>query len=116
MLTRFAYSSSYYAAGNRVRHTAFMPPKDDLKTSVFRLGAVDHAGTLQHALEHCRPGQMPKGYAQVLSADVQAVQGLDLEDEEPPPCHVNIVGWPADIEEQKSLAIVIAANAAFVPA
>lgn len=113
MLTRFAYDSSYYS-GNRARPKAFLPPKDK-KTSVFRLGDFDHAMKLQHALDHARP-VAPKGYAQVLAHRVLAIDGMGLEDETPPPLHVNITGWPDDLEHQKNIAQEIAAEASFIPA
>lgn len=113
MLTRFAYNSSYVKAG-KVRHIAFMPWKGDGTTSVFKLGAANHAAKLQHAVLHGRP-EPAIGYVEVLSANVTEV-GLSIVENVPPPCHHYIGNWAHDIDALKNQAQLVAASAHFTPA
>lgn len=116
MISRFAVEDSYFRrSDNSVKWKAFMPDKEGL-TSVFRLGALEHAAKIQHGDEHVGKarGKSVLGYAQVPADDILK-HGLTIDVDEPPPLHHNIGTWPENLEEQKSLAIAIAEDAIFIP-
>ncbi|MHB1122529.1 MAG: hypothetical protein ACYC0T_07375 [Ramlibacter sp.] len=115
-ISRFAFEKSYFRpSDNGVKLKAYLPNAG--ATSVFRFGAMGHAGRIAHGNEHVGAvrGKPVLGYAEVATQVVQSC-GLALGVDEPPPLHWNILQWPEDEDAQKALALELALEATFVPA
>lgn len=82
---------------------AFMPR--DGETSVFRTAGLELSEILDIGVQEVAAprGRTLYGLGQLDSRDVRETR-LDIQANEPPPRHANIVGWPGDPAEQLSLA------------
>jgi hypothetical protein len=113
-LARYITSKSWYSrVKNRVKPRAFMPPIDR-KLSVFRTDNLSEPEIWKIGLKNViekivRPTNLHG------RADIQALSiiesNLQIEPDNTPPRHANIVGWPELKEEQKSIAQELAAKA-----
>jgi hypothetical protein len=113
-IARYITSSRWYSREkNIVKPLTFMPPPD-LKLSVFRIDNLSE------------PEIWKIGFEKVISkmiqpknlhgrADIQALNilenNLQIEPDNTPPRHADIIGWPELKEEQKSIAQELAAKA-----
>jgi len=93
-------------SSNGVRSTAFMPRRGT--TSVFRVTGMDDVRVREigNAVLTVKP---PKARAELLAERVYA-SGLDLDPDNTPEFHANIIGWPPDTDKdkQKLLALELA--------
>jgi hypothetical protein len=116
-IARYLTSKRWYSREkNVVKPQAFMPPPD-LRLSVFRI---------DNLLE---PEIWKIGFKKVIGnmnqprnlhgrADIQALNilqiNLQINPDNTPPRHANIVGWPELKEERKSIAQELAAKASLM--
>lgn len=110
LLSRFLFSSSDYAIGERrVKPRAFLPPKDG-KTSCFRVDGLTqaHIERLGKDKVAAARGKPLRGWA-TLKASIIASQGLSFDPDDTPPRHVNLASWPVDKDEQLEIAQELAA-------
>ena len=117
LLARFIVSSKWIRKQDNYVNSAAFIPNPDRELSVTR-----HSDILEEKLWN-----IGKQVAQIRKrnlygrADVQAInvtnQNLKVEPDPIPsnPAHANIKNWPVEKEEQKILALEIAAAAQFVP-
>jgi len=115
-IARFLTSSSHYNAGG-VKDRAFIPNPKDGKTSVRRQSAEPVEMLKDSATSFIGETRKVHGAGLLTAEDIRNVQ-LDLESEEPPPFHANIINWPwvgNDQEllkaERKKIAKVLASKA-----
>ncbi len=113
-LARFLTSSSQFNT-TMVKPSAFLPPGDG-KTSISRHGAEPRTA-LWLLAEHAVGIRTLHGAAIVKARHVRTVP-LEVEPDEPPPRHANIVGWhSSEIDpdlaraERKEQALRIAQHA-----
>ena len=100
---------------NTVKYQAFMPPPN-LKLSVFRTSNLSNSQIWeigrQIASSQCPPRNL---YGR---ADLQALEvlkcGLQIDPDDNPPRHANIIGWPQEKSEQKLKAMKLAEAAKLV--
>ena len=107
LLARYLTSSSHYSKEKGFpRPGAFLPtPKGE--TSVFQIDGLDEEAIWGIAEQYVAP-ELPQnrrvhGRADVPTASVESL-GLRVAPDNTPPRHANIVGWPAEKDEQLSLA------------
>lgn len=111
-LARFIFSNTQFSLDpRRVKPGAFLPTRDPLETSVFRTVGLD-AGEVQR-----RGGMVGglsdrnlKAWGDVLAGVVFHV-GLGIRPDNDPERHAAIIGWPAQKDEQLSMAQQLAAAA-----
>lgn len=118
-LARFLTQSSHFNA-MMVKPSAFLPNPKNGETSVFRQGSEPRASLWQVAREQLASERSLHGVAIFKARHVREAQ-LDVIAKEPPPCHANIIGWPAlqsdpemEKAKRKELAIQIAQQAELV--
>jgi len=90
-----------------------MPPPD-LKLSVFRIDGISESEIWEIGLKEVIES-MSEPRSMHGRADIEAVNilknNLQIDPDNTPPRHANIIGWPELKEEQKSIAQEIAAKA-----
>ncbi len=111
-ITRFIRDKNYYRADRTLRHSAFMPWRQDMQVSVFRIFDIDtneiwEIGNLHLVTSH---KQQLLGRADLKVSDATDI-GLQVVPDDPPPRHANIAGWPEDGSKHKLLAAQLAAKA-----
>lgn len=104
-LARFLLTKRYFSTANeRVKAEAFLPPPN-LELSVFRICHLDDSA-IEALGQPVAAIQSKKlcGWGRVMTAAVRRLN-LDLEADEEPKRHANIVGWPTepDRDVQKGL-------------
>jgi len=83
---------------------------------VFRTDGLDEAEIWDHARRHALPpGRNLHGRADMREVAVVAATPLEVEHDNSPPRHANIIGWPLDRAEQVALAQDLAATAHSLP-
>ena len=112
VLSRYIFSGDHYSISDRrVKYTAFMPRSDDLRTSVYRTsGLADHevwrigesVGQTRHRDLH--------GRGDLIASDV-IEQSLDIDPDNDPPRHADIIGWPQDKHKRQEIALLLASRA-----
>lgn len=113
-LGRFLTSSSYFS-NTRVKYNALMPRKNknnnQFETSVFNIEGLDVQAVKQIAqkyiLRNLPASRSVYGAGNTSQNKVQKA-GLSISISEPPPRHVNIIGWPEEKSGQKLLAMQLA--------
>jgi hypothetical protein len=90
---------------------AFMPRKETRDLSVFRTAGLSEAEIWE--LAALRVKSNPKARAVVCPRDVVA-SGLEVDPDDTPPRHANIVGWPAGKDARMSHAAELAAHGTLV--
>jgi hypothetical protein len=116
-LGRYIFSKSHFSSeNNKVKSSAFMPPAD-LQLSVFRTQGLDEK-TIWNIAENeiIKKSSSPNklyGRAEILSFAVKST-GLELDPNNIPPRHANIIGWPQEKAKQKMIAIELATKASLV--
>lgn len=111
--SRYLRHSNQYAASNgRVKPHALHPAPADHKTSVFRVQGLIESEIWSLGDAHVRDpsGSELRARAELLVSQIVDV-GLQVEPEEPPQRHANIVGWPLEKREWMSKAQGLAAVA-----
>lgn len=111
-LARFLLSKRHYArTKGAIRPGAFLPPPD-LRLSVFRTQGLELDEIWElGAREAAAPSDRTLyGSAHVVTSQVRA-QYLDVEADEPPDRHANIIGWPADKNARTAIAQGLARDA-----
>ena len=111
-IARFIRDRNYYRVDRTLRHSAFMPWRQDMQVSVFRIydlgsNEIWELGSLHIVTSH---GQQLLGRADLKVSDVTNI-GLQVIPDEPPPRHANITAWPEDNSKHKLLAAQLAAKA-----
>ena len=111
-LSRFLFSKTRYSPDRmRVKHSAFMPEPISLETSVFRIIGLRPEQAWAIGSSVAQPlGHKLHGRAEVL-AHVPGRVGLKVRPDNQPERHAAIVGWPAEKDGQKMLAIQLAEEA-----
>jgi hypothetical protein len=108
-IARYLTSSGQFAATKgTVKRSALMPAKDN-KTSVFRTGGLSEDGVAAIGRREVGADRPLYGWGEVCASAVFEV-GLDLEPDDVPPRHANIIGWPADKSEVIERAQELAAK------
>jgi hypothetical protein len=107
--SRYLRQSNHYTASTgRVKPHAFHPAPADYKTSVFRVpGLTEHE---IWELGDTHVGSALRARAELSVAQIMDV-GLQVEPQEPPQRHANIVGWPVEKAAMMSRAQELAAVA-----
>ena len=114
VIARYITSSHWFARSkNLVKPQAFMPPPD-FKLSVFRIDNLPEPEIWEIGLKKV-VSKMPQDKNLHGRADIQALNisnsNLQIDPDNKPRRHANIIGWPELKEEQKSIAQELAAKA-----
>ncbi len=103
-LARFLYSDRSFSTTS-VRTSGFMPHKVRLDCSVSRTDDLSVEETAELGRK-ARPTATLRAWGQFLSRHVaEASEDLRLDMDETPPRHGNILGWPANKDDQKAIAV-----------
>ena len=100
-LARFAVHKGQLTAA--VVKRKLVEPNQQLELSVFRvheLGDAEVRGLGIGVVQRRRDANRLYGWAEFDEALVQSVS-LTLHDDDDPPRHANIIGWPTDRDERK---------------
>ena len=113
VIARYITSQRWYSRQKDiVKPQAFMPPPN-LKLSVFRIGNLSEPEIWKIGIKKVI-NKMNKPTNLHGRADIQALNilgnNLQIEPDNTPPRHANIIGWPELKEEQKSMAQELAAK------
>lgn len=112
-LSRFLKSKRQYSKEkNRVKEGAFLPPQDR-KLSVFQTKEMSEAAIWELGEEAFSASKKPvtlRGRAD-LSVSAVLKTNLKVEPDNDPPRHANIIGWPEEKSDQKSIAQELASEA-----
>jgi len=113
-IARYITNKSWYSrVKNIVKPRAFMPPLD-LKLSVFRIDNLSKPEIWKIGIKKVinkmnKPTNL-HGRADILALNILD-SNLQIEPDNTPPRHANIIGWPELKEKQKSIAQELAAKA-----
>lgn len=112
-LTRFLTSSSHFSkVNNRVKYGAFMPHPIHLDLSMFRIQNLTSREIWETGEEQVAN---PSGRTVHGRADIKAMRitkcGIQINPDDDPPGHVNVIGWPSEKSKQKAIAQELSANA-----
>ena len=107
-LTRFIrYSNQFSHVKGEVRYRAFIPPKNSINLSVFRISLppeLSNNAVWKIGLDYVEREGIPiKARADLFVSDV-AANNLEVISDEPPPRHANITPFPADNKARQSIA------------
>jgi hypothetical protein len=101
---------------NIVKPQAFMPPPNH-KLSVFRIDNLSETEIwkigFNKVISKMNPPRNLHGRADILALNILE-NNLQIEPDNIPPRHADIVGWPELKEEQKSIAQELAAKASLM--
>jgi len=104
------YSKWFKSDTHEVFSSAFLPP-DDLKLSVFRTNGLTENDIWEigkkEVMQKLAAPRTLYGRAEIKALKVQET-GLSIEPDNIPPRHANIVGWPKEKSERKSIALQLA--------
>ena len=114
-LARYLTHHNHYSTSKSVvKASAFLPPPT-LRLSIFRIDKL----TLEEVLEIGRvnvvsvmplPRENVYGFANIKASAVYE-NNLDVDPDNNPPRHADIVGWPQERSERKLIAEELAARA-----
>jgi hypothetical protein len=108
-LARYLLNKRHFSReNNRVKSGAFLPP-DDLRLSVFETSGLSDSAIWEIGETRvAKPRGKPLlGRPDTKKSLVDALElAVDIDDK--PYRHGNIVGWPADKDKQKMLALELA--------
>jgi len=119
-LARFIFSRRHFSpTKNIVGAPAFIPNRDDLQTSVFRiydLGEQQIRDIGEDVGRTQTPPRSPRARGEIqVNAVINVGAGLHVIHDEPPPRHAEIIGWPRDDKPQQlEIAKLLAAAALLV--
>jgi len=111
-LARYILSKRHFSRqNNRVKGAAFMPP-ENLRLSVFRIKGLneDDMWAIGEAYVAKPSKKTLYGRGDVTVSAVRQIE-LDLDADNEPPRHADIVGWPEEKSAQKLLAEELAVDA-----
>jgi hypothetical protein len=112
ILARFLLSKTqYYRQRARAKPSAFLPHNG--ATSVFKVSSLseDDIWRIGRDIVVKARDRRVHGRADLESTAVGA-NGLTIDNDDDPPGHANIVGWPSDKAKQKAIAGALAEAAA----
>jgi hypothetical protein len=112
-LARFVFSKNHFKPSDRtVKYAAFMPPSQNKKTSVFCVSGLSEEEIWEIGnRDVAQIRQKPLlGRGDILVLHVQKT-GLNVNIDNNPPRHANIIGWPEEHSAQILKAIELAKNA-----
>lgn len=106
------HGSQIRPSNNTVKPSAFLPPADTLKTSVFRTKGLSDQEAWTLGARHVvgQNERTIRGLAEVTVGAITRV-GLGLEPDNRPPRHANIVGWSPEKSDRQLCALELAAAA-----
>lgn len=107
-LCRFVYSRRQ-VNNTRVKAEAFLP-YPGRETSVFQTRGLN-SDDIWSLSRRARKDRDPKGRADFSESDLERPVNLRFVLDNTPPRHGNLKGWPAAKDEQKELALELAARA-----
>ncbi|HPY34257.1 MAG TPA: hypothetical protein PK527_10235 [Smithellaceae bacterium] len=107
-LGRYIYSKHHYRpSNNTVRHTAFMPPPDR-QLSIFIISGLNEEDIWSIG-ENLRNLKL-LGRADIITNHVYKIE-LNIQVDNNPPRHANIINWPKENSAIKLKAMELAQNA-----
>ena len=115
-LARYLLQSNQFSRGkNRVKSNAFMPHPVRLNLSVFRIQGLESEEIWRIGEKHvfAPRGKKLYGTGKIVASNFHEHQ-LPVVSKEPPPRHVDILGWPKEKDTQKLIAHELAAEATLV--
>lgn len=114
LLARHALEKSHYRADGSVKPNAFRPAPDG-STSVFNITDLLHDEIVDIGNQYVAEPQNRelKGWSEVR---VQSVTdcGLNLDPDNNPERHVNIIGWPEERPKQLEIQLELSKKAHFI--
>lgn len=112
VLSRYIFAKDHYsAADHRVMYTAFMPRSDDLRVSVFRTSQLaEHSVWSIGESVGKLSGRILHGRGDIIVAEVRR-QSLDIDPDNSPACHADIIGWPKEKHKRQEIAQLLALSA-----
>ncbi len=101
----------YSSLTNSVKTAAFQPPSN-LRLSVFRIDGLIPKEVWEIGRVNVAPlpGKDVYGFANIIASAVCEMD-LDVDPDNNPPRHADIVGWPQEKSERTSIAQELAAKA-----
>lgn len=110
LLARFIFHKSGFSSSKqKVAYAAFLPNSTG-KTSVFRISKLPNNGIWNTG----NAVAQKRGIPVLGRADIQAAivfdQELQIDPNDNPPGHADIIGWPTDKSKQKLKALELAKN------
>ena len=116
-LSRYITSKRWYSRKkNIVKPQAFMPPPNH-RLSVFRIDNLSETEIwkigFNKVISKMNPPRNLHGRADILALNILE-NNIQIEPDNIPPRHADIVGWPELKEEQKSIAQELAAKASLM--
>lgn len=111
ILSRYIFAESQYRSSDHsIRHTAFMPP-GDLRLSVFRTSGLNERDIWGIGEDVGRESKRNlHGRGDFLAGEVTRVN-LDIDPDDIPLRHANVVGWPPEKHRQQLIAQKLASVA-----
>lgn len=112
ILSRYIFAESHYSTSDqRVMYTAFMPRSDDLSVSVFRTSGLSEHDVWSIGKSVGKVSDRGlHGRGDIVAAEVTG-QNLDIDSDDDPPRHANIVGWPQEKHKRQQIAQILASVA-----
>ena len=111
-LARYLLQKSHFSAANsRVKPSAFLPNRKG-ETSVFQTRGLSEEKIWQIGTKYISAPleKTLRARADVIVSVVEK-QGLNVDVDNTPPRHANIIGWPEEKSAQKLLALELASRA-----
>lgn len=111
LLARFATESGRIT--DAVVKPKLFEPTKALRLSVFRVGGLETSGIREigiRVVEEHPVAQRLYGWGEVAASEVYDA-GLQLENDDIPPLHSNIIGWPEEVSKRKRLQLQLASRA-----
>ena len=115
-VARYLLQSNEFSLEKRcVKPTAFMPHRVRLDLSVFRIQGLESEEIWSIGKKYVATprGKKLYGTGNIAVANIQKHQ-LRVVPNEPPPRHVDILGWPKEKDAQKLIALELSAEATLV--
>jgi hypothetical protein len=111
-LARFIVEKSYFRADRTLRHSAFMPSRQDRVVSIYRIFDLDSSSIWNLGNNNVAIPRLKQllGRADIKVLDVTGV-GLSVIPDDNPPRHASITEWPDDDSKHKLLALQLAEQA-----
>lgn len=112
-LTRYIFTNNYFArTTGRVKPGAFLKRPSDEYLSVYRIMDLSENEIWELGEEHAAKPSKRKLLARGdVSVSDALAQDLTVTDEQLPPRHAGVRGWPLNKSSEKSIAQKIAAEA-----
>ncbi len=110
-LTKFIFNKSQFSSSNkRVKYSVFIPPSNR-RLSVFRVVGLSETAVWEIGNDVGTERELTLlARADIKVSSVTKI-GLEIDADDIPPRHANIVGWPAEDSEIKLRAMELAEKA-----